>query len=106
MFSNLILTISNLVFGFAEVILSLRILLKLFAASTQAPFVRWVYATSRPLLQPFSGMFPEPDLAQGAVIEFSSLFALVVYAFVGYVVSEAVRYTESRTWTGSKKDKE
>ena len=73
-----------------EGLLALRILLKLFGASTGAPFVAWVYETTQPLLNPFSGMFPTPQISGGFVLEFSSIFALMVYAFIGYVIGQAL----------------
>lgn len=73
-----------------ELIISLRIILKLFGASETAPFVQWVYETSGPLLEPFIGMFPSPNISGGFVIEFSALFGLMVYAFIGYILLEIV----------------
>lgn len=84
--SGLVSFVTTLVEG----LLALRILLKLFGASTAAPFVRWVYETTQPLLNPFSGMFPSPQVSGGFVLEFSSIFALLVYAFVGFVISQAL----------------
>ena len=86
-FLNLLISfILNLVEG----LLMLRIILKLFGASMAAPFVTWAYETTQPLLTPFIGMFPSPLLTGGFIIEFSSLFALIVYAFVGYLAVELV----------------
>jgi uncharacterized protein YggT (Ycf19 family) len=83
-----------------EGFLSLRIILKLFGASTSAPFVRWIYETSEPLLTPFIGMFPSPKLTGGFVIEFSALFALTFYAFISYLAIEIldtlIYYTHER----------
>ena len=71
----------NFIFNLIEVLLLIRIVLKLFGASTTAPFVSWLYETTRPLLVPFLNMFPSPQLSGGFIIEFSALFALLVYAF-------------------------
>jgi hypothetical protein len=35
-------------------------------------------------------MFPSPRLEGGFVIEFSALIALVVYAFLGFVIIQAI----------------
>jgi uncharacterized protein YggT (Ycf19 family) len=86
-FLNLLI---NFILNLIEGLLMLRIILKLFGASTRAPFVTWVYETTQPLLGPFLGMFPSPLLTGGFIIEFSSLFALIVYAFVGYLAVELV----------------
>lgn len=94
-----ILFITNLVFGVIEFLIGMRVLLKLFGASTVAPFVNWVYVTSAPLIAPFEGMFPAPRLEGGFVIEFSALFGLLVYAFVAYGVGELIKYLEAQAHT-------
>lgn len=90
---QLILISGNLLISLMEGIVGLRVILKLMGASTAAPFVRWVYDTSKPLLYPFEGMFPSSQI--GGVpftIEFSALFALFVYVFIGYALQELVYY--------------
>lgn len=88
---KLIVAFINFVTGLVEGLLGLRIVLKLFGASTASPFVRWMYETSEPLLTPFIGIFPSPKLTGGFVLEFSSLFALMVYSFVGYLAVEVLQ---------------
>lgn len=87
-----LLWIANVVFGVIEFFIGLRVVLKLFSANPVAPFVNWVYETSEPLLMPFQGMFPASQLTGGSIIEFSSLFALLVYAFIAYGFAELIRY--------------
>ena len=65
MFKRYIFTLSDIIIGIIEFLLSLRILLKLLGASPKAPFVVWVYETTRPLLAPFEGMFPTSTLPVG-----------------------------------------
>ncbi|MEX0895537.1 MAG: YggT family protein [Patescibacteria group bacterium] len=83
-------SLTNLFISIVTAFLSLRIILKLFGASTQAPFVRWTYETTEPLLRPFIGMFPSPNLTRGLEIEFSALFALMAYVFLGYLIQEVL----------------
>ena len=97
MYRSLFYTLTNTILGIVEFLLSFRIILKLFGASASAPFVSWIYETTQPLLTPFIGAFPSPRLEGGLVIEFSSLFALIVFAFVGYLIDNLVfkiRYWE------------
>ncbi len=91
---QLIALLGNVLISFIEGVISLRIVLKLMGASTAAPFVRWVYDTSRPLLSPFEGMFPSSQLAGPFTIEFSALFALFIYVFIGYLFQELLEYLE------------
>lgn len=88
--AGLILTMLNLLIALAEAAIGLRLLLKLMGASTAAPFVRWVYDTSAPLVSPFQGMFPASSLSGPFTIEFSAIFALFAYMFLGYIIQEAI----------------
>ncbi|HKB88756.1 MAG TPA: YggT family protein [Patescibacteria group bacterium] len=78
-------------------LLGLRIILKLLGASTVAPFVTWIYDTTKPLLAPFQGMFPSPDIAPRLTLEFSAIFAIVTYSFVGYLITDVVHMMNLRT---------
>lgn len=86
MFQKLFYTLTNTVLAIIEFLLSFRIILKFFGASASAPFVFWIYETTQPLLKPFIGAFPSPRVEGGFIIEFSSLFALIVFAFIGYLI--------------------
>jgi hypothetical protein len=69
-----------------EILLGLRLILKLFAADPKAPFVTWIYEASEPLLRPFAFAFPTASVKGGFVFEFTTLFALFAYAFIGYLI--------------------
>lgn len=99
--SKLLRDLAMLVFGLVEILLVLRFVLKLFAANPGAPFVAWVYETTRPLLQPFLFAFPTPSVGGGFTLEFTTLFALFVYALAGYLIQELLEALE-RTDTKKK----
>src|SRR5689334_17385866 len=93
--AQVILWITNIIIGFIELMIGLRILLKLIGANTVAPFVQWVYETSQPLLGPFQGMLPSatvPGTPGRFTIELSALFAFLVYAFLAYLIGEILEY--------------
>ncbi len=90
--SGIALGIVNFVIGLAEILIGLRIILKLFGANVNAEFVSWIYDTTQPLLQPFIGMFPAPAIEGAYVIEFSALFALLIYALIGVFLIELIHY--------------
>jgi hypothetical protein len=71
-----------------ELLLALRFVLRLLGASASAPFVEWIYETTKPLLQPFLFAFPTPSVRGGFVLEFTTLFALFAYALIGYIIQE------------------
>lgn len=82
----------NLVIGLVEGILALRVILRLFGASSSVPFVSWVYDTSSELMAPFAGIFPTASVSPGFAIDFSALFAMIVYAIIGYLLKLLVDY--------------
>lgn len=95
--ASLILRLIDYIFGFIEAMLGLRVVLKFFGANSQAPFVRWVYETSQPLLTPFQGMFPSSVLDGGFLIEPSTLFAILVYGLISYGISKLVEFINFHT---------
>ena len=88
---KLLKDLSALVFGLIEIILVFRFVLKLLAANAGSGFVAWIYATSRPLINPFLFAFPTPSVQGGFVLEFTTLFAIFAYAFIGYLVQEVLK---------------
>lgn len=74
--------IVNLMLTVVGVILGLRFILKLFGANAANDFVNWIYETSAEILGPFRNIFPSANL-EGFVIEFSTIFALLVYSIIG-----------------------
>lgn len=82
---NIINSVINIILTVVEVFLLFRLLLKLLGANESAVFVQWVYETSAPLLAPFEGMFPTV-VESGVVLEMSTLFAIMVYALLGYLL--------------------
>lgn len=82
----------DFIFGLIQLILALKILLELLGANPVTPFVSWVYEICRTLQYPFQGIFPSPVLRGGFLLDMSAIVSLLVYAFIGYLVSELVRY--------------
>lgn len=76
----------NLFTGAVLGILGLRFILKLFGANDSNGFVSWVYEMSGSLLAPFRGIFPSQVFENQYVLEFTTLFAMLVYAVVALLV--------------------
>lgn len=76
----------NLFLVTVELILGLRFVLKLFGANASNGFVGWVYEMSGALLDPFRGIFTSKVFENQYVVEFSTLFAMVVYAIIGMML--------------------
>jgi len=73
-------------FGLAELILGLRFILKLFGANAGNDFVNWVYQTSGAVLDPFRGIFPTEVFKSSFVVEFSTLFAIIIYGLIAMLL--------------------
>jgi uncharacterized protein YggT (Ycf19 family) len=72
-------------FVYAVVVLELVLLtfaffLRLFGASTEAEFTQWVYRSVDRAMQPFRGIFPAEEIGEASVLDFSLLFAMIVYS--------------------------
>jgi hypothetical protein len=78
------------------VILTLGFFLRLFGASTDAEFTRWVYRSVDRIMEPFRGMFPSKVVGDRSIIDVSLLFAMIVYAIVGLTLHALVTWLTDR----------
>jgi hypothetical protein len=86
-------TIVYFLFGIAEALLTLRIILHLIGANAANAFVSWVYNFSQPLVTPFSSIINQPSataIGPGAVtssvIDWAAIIALVIIVVIGAVI--------------------
>ncbi len=82
----LAINLVNFFLAIVEGFLGLRFLLKLFGANANNAFVGWIYDMSAVLLEPFRGIFPAHVFENRYVLEFSTLFAMMVYAIVALIL--------------------
>jgi hypothetical protein len=78
-----------LLFGALEVLIVLRVFLKLIAANPANPFARLIYGITDLFLWPFFGLTITPSM-EGMVLEIPSLIALVIYALIGWAMVRLV----------------
>ena len=91
--SNVVRSFLVLLLGAIEFFLGMHFILRLFGANAEAPFVRFVDETSAPLLAPFADVFRSGHVV-GFVFDFSTLLALFVYVFLGYLLIELMQYLD------------
>ncbi len=72
-----------------EALLGFRFLLKLFGANPQSPFADFVYSASALLVSPFRNLVVNPSVGRG-VFEFTTLIALLVYIFLGWLLVQVL----------------
>ena len=68
--------------GFIDVLIAIRFVLKLFGANP-APFVRFMYDVTWPLVAPFHGIFNTTQEGR-SILEPESLVAIAIYTLVGW----------------------
>ena len=85
-----------LIFGILDVLIGLRVLLKLLAANGDTGIVSLIYTVTAPFVALFQEIFPTPQ-GHGVVLELSSLVAIVVYALVGYALARLVEILGRRS---------
>ena len=78
-----------LLFGILEVLIALRIGLKLIGANPDSPIVTLIYGFTALFLFPFTGLIGSP--AAGSMqLELSSLFAMLIYALIAWALERIV----------------
>lgn len=78
-----------LFFGILEVLIGLRVFLKLIAANPESPIAQFIYGFTNLFLFPFQGLTVTPS-AGGMVLEISSLIAMVVYALIAWAIERLI----------------
>ena len=78
-----------------EAFLTVRVVLMLFGASHTNSFVMWVYNMTAVLLQPFRGIFPSHVVANRYVVDFTALFAMLMYLIAGLLLAAVVDWLAS-----------
>ena len=89
-----------LIFGIIEVLIAIRVVLKLLAANPNAGFSSFIYGITEPLVGPFLGVFNTPSGDNGSVFELSSVLAIIVYMLLAYVIVRVI-YILSRRPTAT-----
>jgi Ca2+/Na+ antiporter len=77
------------VFGVIEALILVRFVLLMLGANIQAGFVQWIYQTSGYFMIPFTAMFGTQSV-DGAIIEWSALVAILVYAIIAWLIVTAI----------------
>lgn len=70
------------ILGVIEVVLALRVILKLLGANAESGFTNLIYSVSNPLALPFAGILGITGSVM--ILEWSTLIAMAVYAIVAY----------------------
>jgi uncharacterized protein YggT (Ycf19 family) len=78
------------------ILLILAFFLELAGANPDAGFVQWVYRSTERAMRPFRGIFPERQLTGASVLDFSLLFAAIVYFVIALLLDAVLRWFANR----------
>lgn len=89
-------TISYLV-GALEILLGLRLLLRIFGANPDNTVAQFIYGLSDPFVAPFSTLFVSPTGGDGAnIFDINVLIAMIVYGLLGWLALWLIRFIAGR----------
>ena len=84
---RLIYTIDILI----ETTIIFKILISIFAVNSTHVFVEWVNTISDSLIAPFEGIAPSVLVIDNTEIAITPIIALLIYAIIGFVLSELIK---------------
>jgi hypothetical protein len=82
-------------FSILEILIALRIILKLIGANPDNPTVALIYGFTSLFLIPFAGLIKSPT-TNGMILETSSIFAIVIYALTAVAFEKLIWVISSR----------
>ncbi|HEU5330708.1 MAG: YggT family protein [Thermomicrobiales bacterium] len=98
--ANWIAGLVYFIFGVIEILIALRILLKLLAANPNAGFAQFIYSVTRPLVAPFEGIVGTPSASNGSVFEVSSVLAIIIYLILSWIIVRLLQLVIDRPASG------
>ncbi|MBI3486425.1 YggT family protein [Candidatus Daviesbacteria bacterium] len=87
---NFLISFLDIVSGVISFFLGLRIILRLFSANPNTPFVEWIVKVSNSLIYPFHNIFRNLQLRNGETLDIVAIAALVIYLLVIYLIMEVI----------------
>src|SRR5258708_32840622 len=91
-----IVRIIYFIFGVLEVLLGLRVILKVLGANPDNGFANLMYAITQPFVALFATLFTDPKLGGFAVLELTTIVAMIVYAVIAWIIGRVIWLSVSR----------
>ena len=87
-----------LFFGIVNILIVLRLFMKLIAANPNAGFAQVIYSITDILMLPFINLVASPQVGSG-ILEIPAIIALIVYTLAAWIVVRLFRvlFTPART---------
>lgn len=83
-------------FGILEVLLGLRVIFHLIGANPDNGFANLIYGLSGPFVALFANLLRNPALSPTAVLEITTIIAMLVYAIVAWLIGRLIWLALSR----------
>ncbi len=83
-------------FGALEMLLAVRVILHLVGANADNGFANFINGLSAPFLVVFSSLLKNPVLSTTAVLEVTTIIAMIVYAMLAWLLSRLIWLALSR----------
>jgi YggT family protein len=83
-------------FGTLELLLAVRVVLHLIGANAENGFASFIYGLSQPFVVLFSSLVQNPVLSTTAVLEITTILAMIAYAIAGWLAGRVIWLILSR----------
>jgi hypothetical protein len=77
-------------------LLTIRLLLELFAARESAGFFKFIKSVTNPIYSPFAGLVPSPSTPEGFTLALPIIVAIVVYMLLHLAINSFLRILAHR----------
>ena len=91
-----IVNIVYFLFGILEVLLGLRVIFHLIGANPDNGFANLIYGLSGPFVALFANLLRNPAISPTAVLEITTIIAMLVYAILAWLVGRLIWLALSR----------
>ena len=82
--------------GALNILLLLRVVLRLLRANPANEFARFIYNLSHSFVVPFANLFRRPVFEKSEVLDINALVAILVYALLAWLVTRFIWLVFSR----------
>jgi YggT family protein len=91
-----IVNIVYFLFGVLGLLLAVRVVLHLIGANADNGFANFIYGLSEPFVALFASLLKNPVLSTTAVLEVTTLIAMIVYAIAAWIIGRLIWLMLSR----------
>ena len=91
-----IVNIVYFLFGALQLLLAVRVVLHLIGANAENGFASFINGLSAPFVAVFANLVQNPVLGTTAVLEITTIIAMIVYAIVAWLIGRVVWLALSR----------